>query len=154
VVNPQPSTISREPTMRICRPTVILFLLEVAVVAGCGQSNSLSGKVTYNGEPVQSGSVRFDSSDGSGPGFGAEVADGKYSTDKVRLGKHRVYVRGLQDAPPMTREQQMDSRKSGNRYGLPVDYIPEDAEGNGQTVEITSGSNTLDFELKGPPRAG
>lgn len=140
--------------MRIGRVTVILLLIGVAAVAGCGKSNSLSGAVTYNGEPVHQGSVRFDSSDGSGPGFGAQVVDGKYSTDKVRLGKHRVYVRGLQDAPPMTREQQMDSRKSGNRYGLPVDYIPEDADGNGQTVEIESGANTLDFTLKGPPRAG
>jgi hypothetical protein len=141
--------------MRVARISVMLLTVGVAAaVAGCGQSNTLSGTVTYNGEPVQQGYLRFASADGSGPGFGAEVVDGKYSTDKVRLGKHTVHVRGLQDAPPMTREQQMDWRKHGNRYGLPVDYIPEDAEGNGQTVEIATGAKTLDFALKGPPRAG
>jgi hypothetical protein len=135
-------------------PLVWLVAAVLFCSPGCRQVDSLSGNVTYNGEPVQKGSVTFASTDGSGPGFGAQVVDGKYSTDKVRLGKHTVHVRGLQDAPPMTREQQMDWRKHGNRYGLPVDYIPEDAEGNGQTVEISSGANTLDFALKGPPRSG
>jgi hypothetical protein len=41
-----------------------------------------------------------------------------------------------------------------DHFGQPADYIPEDAEGNSQTVEIESGANTLDFALKGPPRAG
>jgi hypothetical protein len=109
--------------------------------------------VTYNGEPVENGTITFASADGSGPGFGAQIVDGKYSTDKIRLGSHRAYVRGLTKSVTLTREEVMEMReKHGKRAGLPVDYIPEDADGNNQTFEIEGGAQTIDFDITGPPR--
>jgi hypothetical protein len=47
----------------------------------------------------------------------------------------------------------MEAReKAGKRAGLPVDYIPEDAQGNNQTFEIEGGAQTIDFAITGPPR--
>jgi hypothetical protein len=130
-----------------------LLLIGALPLAGCQQSDSLSGTVTYNGEPVENGMITFASADGSGPGFGAQIVDGKYTADKVRLGSHRAYVRGLTKAEKLSREQMLEIRKSaGKRAGLPVDYIPEDAEGNNQTFEIEGGAQTIDFDITGPPR--
>ena len=135
---------------------IILSLITTSVLCstGCRESNSLTGKVTYNGEPVEKGSVRFASADGSGPGFGAQVVNGQYKTEKIRPGKHIAYIRGLTESHVLTKEQSIEMHENrDNRYGLPVDYIPESADGNGQTVEIKRGEHTLDFDLKGPPRS-
>jgi hypothetical protein len=144
-----------ELTMKLGRVMVPLMAVLLFCLAGCRQQNRLSGEVTYNGEPVEMGSVTFTSADGSGPGFGAQVVDGTYSTDKVKLGEHVANVRGLSKATFANRKEYIKLREQqDNRYGLPVDYIPEDAEGNGQTVDIEGGEQTLDFDVKGPPRAG
>jgi hypothetical protein len=42
--------------------------------------------------------------------------------------------------------------KAGKRAGLPVDYILEDAAGNNQTFESEGGSQTVNFDITGPPR--
>ena len=133
--------------------SISLVFIGMFTLSGCRQSNSVSGTVTYNGEPVKIGSVTFSSKDGSTPGFGAQVVDGKYKAEKVYLGEHVAYVRGLTEAPPLTREQFAEIREqSDNRYGLPVDYIPEDAEGNNKTFDIEGGAQTIDFKITGPPR--
>jgi hypothetical protein len=134
--------------MRTARLVIALISACMLSAVGCGQNDSLSGKVTYNGEPVESGSVSFSSVDGSGPGFGAPVTNGQYKTDKIRLGEHRAFVRGVSEPPPMTRDQ----AQQGNRYAVPVDYIPEDAKGNNETFDIKGGAQTIDFDLTGPPR--
>lgn len=131
----------------------LLIAISACSTFGCGQRNAVSGTVTYNGEPVDMGSVTFESSDGSGPGFGAQVRNGQYNADKVKLGKHVAHIRGLTKAPVLTKEESIKLREQrNNKYGLPVDYIPENAEGNAQTVEIEGGKQTLDFAVKGPPR--
>ena len=141
--------------MRYDSGIVLLITVGIWCIAGCRQADSVSGTVSYNGEPVERGSVTFASADGSGPGFGAKVVDGKYKADKVRRGQHVAYVRGLTKAPVITHDEFIHLQaQRDNRYGLPVDYIPEDADGNGQTVEIEGGSRTLDFVVKGPPRSG
>jgi hypothetical protein len=141
--------------MRFTPRTALLIAACVSCIAGCRRSDSLTGKVTYNDKPVEMGSVRFASADGNDPGFGTQVINGEYKADKVRLGRHVVYVRGLGKAPVLTKEESIKLReKHENRYGLPVDYIPENADGNGQPVEIKGGRQSMDFALKGPPHSG
>jgi hypothetical protein len=130
-----------------------LFLAGALILVGCQQQDSLSGAVTYNGEPVENGTIIFASADGGGPGFGADVVDGKYTAEKVRRGGHRAHVRGFTKAPKLTGKELEEWRlKAGRRVGLPVDYIPEDAEGNNQTFDIKGGAQTIDFNITGPPR--
>jgi hypothetical protein len=141
--------------MRRGPSTIGLMIVGFCCYAGCSKSGSLSGVVTYNGEPVESGSIRFDSADGSGPGFGAQVVNGKYVSGKVRFGQHVAHVRGVTKPPILTHEESIKMREQrDNKYGLPVDYIPENADGNGKTIEVNKGNQTLDFALKGPPRSG
>jgi hypothetical protein len=84
------------------------------VLAGCGPSNGLtmgrvSGRVTYNGQPVELGEVLFlpDSEKGNSgvPSMGPITKDGSYimSTqdfgDGVIAGHHKVGIRALDAVP-------------------------------------------------------
>jgi hypothetical protein len=143
------------------------FIYMLAAVAsllltGCNRNNSLHGNVTYNGEPVEKGSISFRPLDGNGPGFGAQIVDGKYLADKARLGKHVALVRGVRTTvAPQTTEQAIQQFKEAkaagkttlDHFGQAADYIPENGEGNSQTVDVEGGKQSLDFALKGPPRS-
>jgi hypothetical protein len=129
------------------RSVVALCAISAAsLLVGCQQSDSLHGKVTYNGEAVKKGSITFLSADGEGSGFSAQVADGAYASDRLKLGKHIAIVRGVENAGPVSKDESIKQRTT--------DYIPEDAKGNSQSVDITGGAQTLDFVLEGPPRSG
>jgi hypothetical protein len=145
-----------------CRLKLIIVAMASLFIAGCRQSSTLEGTVTYNGEPVESGSIAFQPAGGSGSGFGAQIVDGRYIVKKVEPGKHTVLIRGVHErvSPQSTEEaiRQYEEAKAAGKatldhYGQPADYIPDDAEGNGQTVDVQGGA-TLDFALKGPPRSG
>jgi hypothetical protein len=157
-------TLRRKTAQGFRLKSTIAFLVALGclLAAGCQQSNSVNGTVTYNGEPVEEGAISFRSADGSGPGFGASIVDGKYQSDKSRPGPHVVSIRGVNNevVPQSTEEaiRQYEEAKAAGKatldhYGKPADYIPETAEGNNQTIEIEGGAQTLNFDLKGPPRS-
>lgn len=135
------------------RVVVLSATAGTALLVGCQQSDLLQGKVTYNGEAVKKGSITFLSADGEGSGFSAQIADGAYASDRLKLGKHIAIVRGVENAGPVSKEESIKQRQT-NPHGLARDYIPEDAKGNSQRVDITGGAQTLDFALEGPPRSG
>jgi hypothetical protein len=146
-------SIPRQTLQRQCTAVALIFSA-VFAIAGCQPNNSLSGKVTYNGKPVEKGSILFMSADRNGPGFSAQVLDGVYATDKIQLGKHIAIARGLEKFRMMSKDESIRQREQKNNpHGLPVDYIPEDATGNSQTVDVVGGEQTLDFALEGPPRS-
>jgi hypothetical protein len=149
--------------MVLRRRILAVFAVGAIATIGCSRTNSLSGAVTYNGESVGKGSISFQPADGKGQAFGAEVVGGKYSVATVTPGKYIASIRGVHErlAPQSTEEmiQQYEAAKAAGKttldhFGQPADYIPDNAEGNSQTVDVGTGATTLDFALKGPPRAG
>ena len=119
--------------------------------------------MTYNGEPVEKGSIPFALPTAPAPVLARKIVDGRYSATKVRLGKHVAWCEVLREnlAPQSSEEaiRQFEAAKAAGKstldhYGQPADYIPEDADGNGETVEVEGGRQSLDFTLKGPPRSG
>ncbi|QDT74451.1 hypothetical protein I41_36470 [Lacipirellula limnantheis] len=131
-----------------------LLLTIVASLSGCGGSGEpkLEGAVTYNGEPVASGSLSFMPVAGGTP-FGAKVVDGRYVADKPSTGKFKVMVSGNRiTTVPKTREEADALARQNQGRSLPANYIPEDAAGNAQEVNVSGGGETLDFAITGPPR--
>jgi hypothetical protein len=124
---------------------------------GCGSKPAeVTGTVTYNGQPVESGSVSF-RPQGAGTGFGAQIVDGKYTATKIYPGKMLALIRGAnKSVVPLTHEESdrlaAEARASGKPLAGSAEYIPEDAQGNKQVVDITGGQQTLDFAITGPPR--
>jgi hypothetical protein len=129
---------------------------------GCGKSStSVAGKVTYNGQPVEKGTISFRPSDGKGQVFAAEIIDGSYDIRTAVPGNRTVAIRGTkkvnfgrssEEAAKLAAEAQAAGKAWGGHLAEPADYIPEDAEGNNRTIEVASGDQTIDFDLKGPPR--
>src|SRR6218665_3244373 len=135
--------------MRIVSFRAMGVALACIAMPGCGGNASpeLSGNVTYNGAPVESGTVAFTPAGGAGVPFGAKISAGKYTAEKATAGSFVAVVSAdSANAGPLTREQaaQQKSATSPN-------YIPENATGNSQTVEVVIGQ-PLDFAITGPPR--
>jgi hypothetical protein len=74
------------------------------VVLGCGDTGGLpprvriSGMVTYNGKPLERGTISFTPVDAKGRGAGGSIAEGRYSLttqdqdDGALPGKYRVSI--------------------------------------------------------------
>ena len=136
-----------------------IFAGAAALVVGCGDSNlgTVHGTVTYEGAPIEKGSIDFLPADGKGASVGAEIVAGAYSAEGVPPGPKIVQVIAVKDVPFARSSEEMAQRaaeqaKSGNATGLidPADVIPPDAVGNNQQHEIASGDQTLDIALTKP----
>ncbi|MBA4107898.1 MAG: hypothetical protein C0485_19370 [Pirellula sp.] len=113
---------------------------------GCSGSGGagVTGKVTYNGAPVEKGSIAFHPV-ASGTPFGAPVENGEFKAEKATPGKYRTLVRGMRtDAKPPTREEAGDGPLTPS-----LDYIAEDAAGNSQEVEIAGNGQTIEIAITG-----
>lgn len=127
------------------KPT-LLIALALLVTLGCGGSGGAGvyGKVTYNGAPVEKGSIAFHPV-ASGTPFGAPIQNGDFKAEKGTPGKYRVLVRGLRtDVKPPTREAGATGPVTPS-----LDYIAEDATGNAQEIEVAGNGQTIEIAITG-----
>jgi hypothetical protein len=138
----------------------IAALAAICVIVGCAQETSVSGTVTFNGQPIGRGSIRFVSTEKQGPTFGAVIKNGKYTVEKAVPGAKVATIQAMNERAVPTSSAELEqmaeqAQATGTPSSEAVDplaLIPPDAEGNNQTVEIKEGPQTLDFHLKSPPR--
>jgi hypothetical protein len=132
-------------------PTVVAGL---ALCLGCGDGRcTTSGEVTFDGQPIQEGTISLEPADGNGPATGGKIIAGKYelARDAAPLpGKKIVRISAV--------------RKTGRKIpgdslsapGTIVDeikrYVP-DVYNTRSTLscEVAAGSpNHFDFRLRSP----
>lgn len=138
----------------------------VLLICGCGGSSgperaSLSGQVTFDGVPVEKGTIAF-IPDGKtvGPTAGGVIEKGRYSVSRESgpvLGTHLVEITAYRPG------KQIEVAGAGGASGGPSGggsvqetemYIPEQYNKKTTlTVTIKSGSNVHDFPLKSMPSA-
>lgn len=124
----------------------LLFSLVSVVVltlAGCGSGGlaeySVTGTVTFDGQPVEKGEIRLMPTEAGGTPYAGAIENGKFEC-KVTEGQKRVEISATREAATPAPD------------GLPnyVSYIP--AEYNTQstlTAEVKpGGDNTFTFDLK------
>jgi hypothetical protein len=146
--------------MRSITP-VWLTAIVVLAAAGCGEpAASISGAVTYDGQPVGRGWVTFAPTDGVGPVVGGPITGGRYSVAGLPPGRKVVQVVAVKAVPFARSSEEMarraaENKAKGDGSGLidPADEIPADADGNNATHEIKPGAQTLDLHLKPSRRA-
>ncbi len=126
---------------------VALAWLLLGIQGGCGSNGptrySLSGKVTYGGQPVAAGTMLFepDTSQGNrGPGTFVEFTEGRYETRRGKGtvgGPHIVRIVGYSGTPDPSGEAPQ---------GLPVfsEYIAH--------VDLPRETAIQDFEIPGDHR--
>jgi hypothetical protein len=130
----------------------------LGLIPGCGGSSaSISGEVTYNGEPVGNGYITFSPSDGKGPTAGGAIEDGHYLVDSLAPGPKLVKVNAVKKVHFAQSSDEMAKRAAVNKVfgdgsGLiePADVIPPNAEGNNTNLTIQPGEQTHNFALKKP----
>ena len=139
---------------------ILLYLVPLALLLsltpGCGNGPaSISGEVTYNGEPVGDGSITFLPADGKGATAGGMIEDGRFAVDNVTPGPKVVKIEAVKKVPFARTSEEMKKRAAFNKFlgdgsGLidPADVIPRNAEGNNEKVDIKPGKQTRDFHLK------
>ena len=134
----------------------------LSFLAGCDSSSktiAVSGKVTYDGQPVEYGTISFGPTAG-GPVAGGEINNGQYSVKNVTPGKNIVNITSMQKVSgPMTYEQnrmspeQMEKNPAATKKAekqASREMVPANAVGNGATVEITAPNESQNFDLKKP----
>ena len=143
------------------------FLLLFAFLAGCGRSlpptASVSGKVTWNGKPVECGTITFYPEKGR-PATGSIQPDGSYrlttfsNGDGAELGKHRVTIQATRvsgGAAPKSFADEIKSVGKQEKSATVVWLVPEEysrQDTSPLTAEVAAGSNVINFEL--PEKAG
>ncbi|WP_437223712.1 hypothetical protein SH661x_003325 [Planctomicrobium sp. SH661] len=143
-------------------PSRLTFSVVLAAVLllGCGGSPpSLRGTVTWNGQPIESGSIRFLSEPKENQPQSEVVCTinkGVYRSESglhAGLGKNRVEVRGQMKTGKTIDVQQVDGPGKDVRtekVELTRQFIPpEFNEESTLTRELKSGVNEINLELTG-----
>ena len=123
-------------------------------MAGCGPADSkrasVSGRVTFNGEPLAEGAITFTPhARNEGPPAGGTIRDGEYSIGYEKgpvIGKNRVEISAFRETgKTITIGYGPGATDMAER----VETIPAKYNENSELIEdLIPGPNTIDFELK------
>ena len=139
-----------------------LLIALTLLVYGCNKSDrpelaQLTGTVTFQGEPLKSGTIVFEST-GNRPANG-RIEDGQIvglttfeENDGIPVGNHRVAVFATSVSSDVVAADPSQDTASGDNYmGAAPSLLPDkysDPANSGLTAEIQSGTNSVTFELK------
>jgi len=128
----------------------LLFLL-CMIDSGCGQRErwaTLSGSVSFNGEPVQQGTILFYPE--KGQVAGAAIENGKYaisSAPGAALGTNRVEITWMKKTGKQIPAE--SPAPPGSLIDETVQAIPPKFNSRSElTVTLTPGHNQCDFTLR------
>lgn len=131
----------------------LIAAIAVLAISGCGPKSDrleVTGTITLNGAPLDSGSIRFNSSAGQKlVATGAIIKDGAYQVPQAKglpPGKYRVEINSPDlKAPPIM------LRSGPGAAGIPTapERIPAEYNVNSQqSIEVTvGGDNRFDFVI-------
>ena len=122
------------------------------VVSGCGGGAcSVSGQITFDGQPVQHGTIRLDPIEGTpGRAAVAPIEAGRYEFRRrsgLRPGKHQVLILAARSAGGTTVPGQSLPAKPSGRAKARPDAGREEVLRSDSVVELGTGENTKDFDL-------
>jgi hypothetical protein len=125
-----------------------------ALLAGCGGSKysgekryPLAGEVTFEGEPIDLGSISFIPEGDNGRPSGGVITDGKYAVPEengANAGTHRVQIHWMKRTG-----RKLKDVESGEMYDERREALPDSLHKNSSlTVEVPLPDNRHDFKLK------
>lgn len=139
------------------RIALLIGLIGCSLLCGCGGNPAtvpISGTVTYQGKPLPSGTIIFESP-GSRPATGT-IVNGEIVQvttyqpgDGVPIGKHNVAIQSVSEAGSAAAADPGQATSTG--YMQSTSLIPEtygDPATSGLQVETTRGRNVVKFDLK------
>jgi hypothetical protein len=127
--------------------------LVIATCLGCGKKSpqraAVSGRVTFDGQPIDEGVIQFLPVEGTvGPETGGVIAGGQYDIPKSRgpvVGTNRVELRASKKTG---RKIQDPTGRPGTLTDEYTEVFPPSSNTNSSLVrEIKDDLNTLDFDI-------
>lgn len=146
----EPRSLYSKVVMRSKSQPFPIFLAACGFLVGCGSpAASVSGKVTLDGGALPNGAnggVVFYPVEGGPPATANLMADGSYSLSvgarkSFDPGKYRVAVTVLDALPPRLK----DGTQPPGRLVSHSKY--QDKDRSGFEVDVTSGTNRIDFDV-------
>lgn len=130
-----------------------LSLTLVCLLAlGCfgDSTGTLKGTVSFDGVPLEYGSITFCPVQGDASTSGGMIEGGKYEASGLTPGRYSALIVAGVDYKPEQSEQLSDEERMKQRQGggPPIAKITPETEGNQQEVEVKTGSQELNFILK------
>lgn len=133
---------------------LLILVLLVLPLVGCGRKYEgpkqypLSGKVSYDGEPVDMGTISFlPAGEAKQRVSGGEIIEGAYSVPEERganAGKYRVEIRWSKKTGTKYFDKELQLENDVRKEGLP----PRFHEESELTAEVAASKTTFDFHLK------
>ena len=131
-------------------PNVLSFSLSLLAI-GCSSSGSavsVEGTVTYRGDPVEKGAIRFIGEDEAhgAAGVGA-IQGGRYHISRssgMRSGRYLVSIYGFQKTGKIIKIDDSTPATEEERQFIPRQYN----DGTTSRHQISPGENHLDFALE------
>jgi hypothetical protein len=127
-------------------------ILSVVFLPACARDDrvAVSGKVTLDGQPVETGSISFVPIEGTqSPTAGAEIIDGEYEIPQAggpKLGVFRVEIRSQRKTGKKIPAG--SPAQPGTMVDETVEAIPRQYNKQSKLrAELKPGSNPLDYEL-------
>ena len=139
---------------RVARHTywAIVCVLVAGGIVGCGggAACSLSGQVTFDGQPIADGNIRLNPIEGTpGKGGKAKIVNGAYEIaeeEGMLAGKHQVLISATRGTGRMVRAESLDGGPSQTEEV--VQYIPPRYNRATELVlDLEPGENEKDFPL-------
>ena len=129
--------------------------LLAATFAGCSRQEyagakryPLSGRVTYDGQPIDLGSISFlPLNDGEQRVSGGYIENGAYSVPEAQganAGKYRIEIHWQKPTGKTVKDKHSEQMTEQRVEGLPAKYH-KDSE---LTVEVSAKQTRFDFDLK------
>lgn len=115
------------------------------VCSGCGDSlATVSGTVSFNGEPVSRGMISLEPVDGKGPSAGGNVEEGKFLIESVHPGEKIVRISAAYS-------KGMEKQDDGSEVEIVDDLLPA-AWGNEskERLAVQAPETKKDFAIEGP----
>jgi hypothetical protein len=124
-----------------------MLALALPCFCGCGSSGpekyTVSGTVTFDGQPVADGEIIFSAEAGGKGTDGGKIVNGQYTLQALP-GKKVVRVMAMREVPG-----KFDESNPGEKVPFKEMYIPDKYSGRSELkAEITAGGkNQFDFPL-------
>jgi hypothetical protein len=119
----------------------------IGLALGCSadaKHGTVSGTVTLDGQPLKSGTIRFDSVDGRTAAADASITDGKF-TAKLPTGDKRVSI----TSPKVIGKKKMYDTPDSPVYDVTEELLPKKYNAKTElSMTLTAGSQSKDFPLK------
>lgn len=127
----------------------LALCVALGVIVGCSAGSSgprtypVKGTVTFDGTPVEQGTILFRRLDGDGRGYSGEISNGGYEL-QAEAGTMRVEITASRAIPGKFTEVNPGEKDPVYEMYVPKVYNAEST----LEVDVTTGSNTHAFDLK------